>query len=251
MDNFTLGRVLWRSFFLQSAWNHKGQQNLGLASALLPALGKIYGPATPAFYQATDRSLKPFNTQPYMGGPLLGSLIKTEELGAQGGFPPERIERFRNSISTGFAAVGDAFFWNALLPATAIIALFWVVQFRMSGVVVFLVLYNIGHLGVRILGFWMGYWRGLGIVAAMNNLALPLQALRLRLFSAGALGILTAWMLIQGAPAHWERVGVVLLGLAIGPAILVLARLLRRHLPVEVFVYGLLIVLLGWTHILG
>lgn len=250
MDNLTLGRVLWRSFFLQAAWNYTGQQNLGWASAFLPALEKIYGRGTPDLTETTVRSLEPVNTQPYMSGLLLGAVIKAEELGPEGGFPPERIKRFRNSLMTAFAAVGDAFFWNALLPAAVVLGMFWAVRARPAGIVVMLVLFNLVHLTVRGWGLWIGYKRGLGVISMMDRLALPVQALRIRLFTAGALGALTAWVLASGAPADWSRLEVLIAGLTAGPVIWLCAQLLRRNLPVEALIYGALAVILAWTHAL-
>ena len=236
---------------MQAAWNYKGQQNLGFAAALLPGLKKIYGPEAPDLASALTRSLKPFNTQPYMGGPLLGAMIKTEELGPDNGFPYERIERLKTALMAALAAVGDAFFWNALLPAAAVIGMFWAVRGRLAGLIIFLVTYNLFHLILRIGGFWMGYYRGLGIISAIDRLALPAQALRVRLFLSGALGALAAWVLSFDAPAVWSRTEILIVGLAAGPVIYASARFLRRGLPVEALIYGLLAAVLAWTHIMA
>lgn len=248
MDKLTLCRVFWRSLFLQASWNYNGQQNLGFSAALFPGLEKIYGPDGPGLNAALARSLKPFNTQPYMGGPLLGALVKAEELGPEGGFAPERIERLKSALMSAFAAIGDAFFWNALLPAAAVVGMFWAIQGRMFGMIVFLVLLNLVHLVFRVGGFCLGYRYGLGIVSVMDRLALPAQALRIRLFSAGMMGLLAAWILARGSPRDWSGAHVLAVGLAAGFLIYVLAGPLSRRLPVEALIYGLFAVLLAWTH---
>ena len=169
VDNLTLGRVLWRSFFLQASWNYKGKQNIGAAAALTPALEKLYGRKAPALVKALERSLEPFNTQPYMAGPILGALIKSEELVIEGGFPMERLTRLKAALTTAFAAIGDALFWNAILPATAAIGLFWSARGRMDGVFLFLILYNLLPMSIRTLGFWRGYQEGLNVAMVIDR----------------------------------------------------------------------------------
>ena len=251
MDLTTLGRVLWRSFFLQAAWNNRGQQNLGLAAALLPALEKIHSRGISDLRDALTRAMKPFNTQPYMCGPVLGALIKVEELGPENGYTPEKVDRFKSILAAAFAAVGDAFFWNALLPAAAVTAMFWAVRGRWVGLIFFVGFYNLAPLAVRVGGIWLGYRYGTGIVPLMDRLALPVQALRVRIFLAGALGALAAWTLTSGAPAGWSPAEVLSVGVAFLVLGLVFARLFRRRVPVETLIYGLFAVLVAWTHVIS
>ncbi|MBU2550932.1 MAG: PTS system mannose/fructose/sorbose family transporter subunit IID [Proteobacteria bacterium] len=251
MELTTLVRVVWRSFFLQAAWNNRGQQNLGLASALLPALEKIHSRGISDLTDALNRALKPFNTQPYMSGPVLGALIKVEELGPDQGFTPERIDRFRNVLAAAFAAVGDAFFWNALLPAAAVTAMFWSVLNEWIGLIVFLAFYNLAPLSIRIGGVWLGYRYGTGVVTVMERLALPVQALRVRLFVAGALGALGAWILVNVAPADWSRTDFWSVSLVSVVLILAFSRFFKRRLPVELLIYGLFVVLTAWTQVMS
>lgn len=247
MDKITLGRVLWRSFFLQATWNYQGQQNLGIAAALLPALKKIHGSGNEATADALKRTLRPFNTQPYMAGPILGSLVKLEETGAKGGFTPDKLERYRIVLTTAFAAIGDAFYWNALLPAAAIIGLFWAVHAGLSGAAVFLIIYNIGHLLIRVWGFWLGYQMGLDMPRVLDRLHLPAMALRIRLISAGALGGLAALALNLGPLEEWTRLEYILAGLLAWPVVILLSKLIKKRLPVEVLIYSSLTGLLAWN----
>ena len=249
MDKAILTRVLWRSFFLQAAWNHQGKQNLGAAAALQPALEKIHGSGTAALQSSLTRPLNQFNTQPYMSGPILGSMVKVEETASQSHLSPERITRYQMALTTAFAAIGDAFFWNALLPATAVVGLMWAVQGRAVGALVFLLVYNGVHLVVRIGGFWLGYRRGLDLATAMDRFSLPMQALRLRFFLSGLLGIFTVYALDAVAPRSWEVWELLLVGVLIGPLIYLMTRLLRRRVPVEALVYGVFVIILTWNFI--
>src|SRR5207302_1103412 len=56
----TLLRVLWRSLFLQAAWNPRGMQNLGFAYAMEPALRDLYPDPTVRAH-AVERHLEFFN----------------------------------------------------------------------------------------------------------------------------------------------------------------------------------------------
>ncbi|MFL5248878.1 MAG: PTS system mannose/fructose/sorbose family transporter subunit IID, partial [Myxococcales bacterium] len=38
----SLARVFFRALFIQAAWNPRGMQNLGFASAMAPALSDLY-----------------------------------------------------------------------------------------------------------------------------------------------------------------------------------------------------------------
>lgn len=249
MDKVTLTRVLWRSFFLQAAWNYQGKQNLGAAAALQPALEEIHGTGTAALQRSLTRALTQFNTQPYMAGPILGSLIKVEETAAQSDLSPETMIKYQMALTTAFAAIGDAFFWNGLLPATAVLGLLWAVQGTFWGALVFLLVYNSVHLVVRIGGFWLGYRRGLNLAGAIDRFSLPMQALRLRFFLSGLLGIFAVYALDVAAPRTWDTWELILVGVVIGPLIYLMTRLLRRRVPVEALIYGIFVIFLTWNFI--
>ncbi|MFH1134450.1 MAG: PTS system mannose/fructose/sorbose family transporter subunit IID [Pseudomonadota bacterium] len=242
MNHLTLSRILWRSFFLQAAWNFQGQQNIGLAAAMSAAYEKMYGRGNPAIAEALARTLKPFNTQPYMSGPIIGALVRAEEMGAEGGYPPERLERFKTALMTAFAAIGDAFFWNALLPVTAVLGTLWAVRSEPIGIFIYLFLFNLGHLTCRVWGFFKGYREGSGIVAVIDRLSLPAAALRIRLATSGLLGLLAACVTWGLAPEDWDRGEVFFLGVVVGPVLYFFSFLFKRGLPVEALIYGLLAV---------
>ncbi|MBF0528432.1 MAG: PTS system mannose/fructose/sorbose family transporter subunit IID [Deltaproteobacteria bacterium] len=249
LDNFTLGRVLWRSFFFQAAWNNQGMQNLGLASAILPALEKIHGPGTEKTRETLIRYLEPFNTQPYMAGPILGYLIFAESSGQVNVFGIPRFSQFLSSVASAFAAIGDSFFWNAMLPLAAVVAMFWALSGHTAGALIFLILYNIPHLAMRVMGFWIGCHKGLMVTSALQHLELPRFTLLIRLFCSAVLGALAIWA--QMAYLSWiDPLTGLVVGVIIGPSLLLAAWGLKKSLPVETLIYGLLIGLLAFTHLL-
>ncbi len=238
MKKVTLGRVLARSFFLQAAWNYIGHQNLGYTSAIWPALEEIHGAGTPDLTRAAVRNLASFNTQPHLSGPIIGALLRAEEAGPSGGFSPERLDRFRLALTTAFAAIGDGFFWNGLLPALAVVGTFGALRGSLAGAVIFWIMFNMVHVVIRVGGFWQGYRRGLDVARALDRWQLPAVSFRIRYFTAGALGVLSAWILapLIGSRPYNE------IGLAGAATALLVsggAWLIRHRLPVEVLWYGI------------
>jgi mannose PTS system EIID component len=236
VDKLTLGRVLWRLFFLQATWSYQGQQNVGVASAILPALERIYGKWSPDLTRAIMRHLEQFNTQPYMAGAILGSLIKVEEGIQANAEPVQKLQRFRAALTTALAAIGDAFFWNALLPVAAVVGMFWTSIGSLRGVVIFLCLFNLPHLLIRIGGFVTGYLMGYEMVKPLDRLSLPKQTLRLRLFLTVALGCLAAWLPRSMGAVENSSLWFLGLSLLVGPLLFLIAHVLRRGVPVEAVV---------------
>lgn len=249
LKKLTLGRVLWRSFLIQATWNYQGQQNLGLASAMFPAIEEIYGPGTDQTKDTMIRYLEPFNTQPYMAGPIIGAMIQMEMSGQRHALGDERFDRFRAAAAAAFAAIGDGFFWNAMLPLAAVVAMFWAIYGQMAATLIFLVFYNIPHLAIRVGGFWLGCLRGFEVTQALSRLCLPQAALILRLVCSGILGALAVW----SQAVNLGSVGLLtslVIGVTVGPMIMLLSWSLKKPWPIEFFIYGLLAVLLILAYIL-
>lgn len=202
-------------------------------------------------HEAIERSLVTFNTHPYMSGPIIGALIRAEEDTLKGGVPPDRIMRFRGAMNSAFAAIGDAFFWNAMLPAAAVAGLFWSFDRSLTGVFIFLALFNLVHLGLRFWGFKKGLEKGLEVFKSLDRLQLPVLALRLRMLTATMLGGLTAWALHKTADTQLELEQALWAGLVIGPLIFGVSRLIKRRWPIEMILYGLLIVVSAWEFIMA
>jgi PTS system mannose-specific IID component len=209
-------------------------------------LEKIYGKWSPKLTDAYIRALAPFNTQPSMSGPVLGVMIKTELDVASGRMPQERADRFKSALTSAFAAIGDAFFWNALLPAAAAAGMFWALEGQSAGAWVFIIVYNLIHLPMRILGFFAGCRWGLETAVLLDRLHLPKQTFRLRIVLAGLLGGLGAWVWSLNAPPDGLDWAWLAGGGVIGLTVYAGARLIRRGWPAEVFIYVAFILAAGY-----
>jgi PTS system mannose-specific IID component len=120
-----MANVALRSLFLEASWNPGGQQNLGLAAAIDPALKAIYG-AGERLREARLRSLDFFNTNPIASGLAIGIAIKLEESVAAGEMEISERDRGLAAMNQALAAVGDAFFWQSWLPLCSLITV-WAV----------------------------------------------------------------------------------------------------------------------------
>lgn len=208
--------VLARSFLIQAVWNYRTLQGTGVAFALLPVLRHVHG-SGPALSRALDRHAGHFNAHPYLACMALGSLARLEVDGAE----PETIRRFRNALGGPLGALGDQLVWAAWLPLCTVIGvlLYWAGAAPPVAVITFLVLYNAGHLALRVWGFRLGWHTGSGLGGRLREAGLALLAGRLQRWLAGALGLLAGVAVL--APGFrgsgsllWTAAGV--LGLLIG-----------------------------------
>ena len=209
LSGWTLLRVFFRSFFLQAAWNPQGMQNLGLAYALYPALEKLY--PDPARRQvAVKRHLVFFNTHPYVAAAIVGGCVFHEERIAGGEETPDRVVAFKAALMGPLAALGDGFFWLSLKPAVGAFCAALVPILGVWAAVLFLVLYNLVHLILRVRLYVLGLRRGDRLVEAVAKAQLPSRGARLRAIAALSAGGLVGWLSIVFGLQQGGSVGVLL-----------------------------------------
>jgi mannose PTS system EIID component len=157
----TLLRVLLRSFTLQGSWNYRTLIGTGFAYALLPALRSVYAGRPEALQQSVRRHTRLFNSHPYLAGIALGGVARLEAEGQA----PELIDRFKAALRGSLGTIGDGLIWAGWRPVALMFALvlflagapWWVA----AGC--FLVLYNAGHVVLRIWGLRLGVRYGLRV----------------------------------------------------------------------------------------
>ncbi len=195
---WVLLQVFVRSLFLQASWNPQGMQNLGFAYALFPALRRLY-PDPEAQNAAVRRHLVLFNTHPYVAAAILGGVLFHEERVARGESTPEKVTVFKQALMGPLAAVGDGFFWLSLKPAVGALAaaLVPVPAVGAWAPLIFLVMYNLVHLFLRIRLYWVGLTRGDRLVEEVARVRLPARGARLREVAAVAAGALAAWLALE------------------------------------------------------
>lgn len=237
MKFLTLSRVALRSFMLQAAYNYKSLQGLGMLYAMFPALKELYGKDEDALTESGRRYSGVFNTHPYMAPAIMGAMIHLEETGRDEDWSGEKIDSMKTSLMSAFAGLGDAFFWNALKPAAAIIGLLGAVSSLWLGPFLYLFFYNLPHLACRFLGFSAGYRLGIQVIFFFDKFQIPRQVYRIRFFICGFLGLFMAVLATVFAPPDWPFSIRIILGLGACPAVCVFAVLMKKGVRAEFIIY--------------
>ncbi|MDT8369320.1 MAG: PTS system mannose/fructose/sorbose family transporter subunit IID [Longimicrobiales bacterium] len=212
--------VIARSLLVQAAWNYRTMLGTGMAFALTPVLRHLYDD-TGALDRAVARHASHFNAHPYLTPIALGVFARLEAEGES----PETIERFRVALRGPLGALGDRLVWAGWLPLCSLAAI--VVSGFTSpavGVLFFLVLYNAGHLALRVGGFSLGWARGATVGGSLHALDLPKQARRIETGVALLVGVTMGTMIpgLEGTESFTmlgsaAGAGAVLGGYALGP----------------------------------
>lgn len=197
------GLVL-RSLLVQASWNTRTQIGAGFAWALLPFLRRTRGSDPEALERAVARHAAPFNAHPYLTPLALSAVARLEAEGAS----PETIDRFKTALRGPLGALGDRLVWARWLPCTLLFACaaalagapWWAVA---GG---FLLVYNGGHLALRLWGARVGWQAGRDVGARLREADLGRWSERLGVPTAGACGALGGAILgmaLGGAVTLW------------------------------------------------
>ena len=89
--------LIW-TFFSHSTYNYERMQASGVLHTLAPSLEKLYGKETQELKDACKRHMEFFNTEPNVGGCILGITLALEEQKANG---EDVDEEMISSIKTG------------------------------------------------------------------------------------------------------------------------------------------------------
>lgn len=160
-----------RSFAIQGSWNYRTLLGAGLAFTLLPALRVLYGDDKAKLEDAVRRHSGVFNGHPYLTPIAVGALAVLEQEGAD----PALIERFKSAIRGSLGTLGDRLIWAGWRPVCLLLALamllvgapWWQIALG------FLVLYNAGHLLLRVWGYRLGLQRGRGVAEQLRRSTVP------------------------------------------------------------------------------
>lgn len=197
----TLGwRIFLRSLLVQSSWNFAGLQNLGFFFMVWPALVRRRLPA-PELTRTGLWHLKNFNTHPYFAGLVAATVVRHEERCGT----DEGVEGLKNSLMCALGAVGDEFFWAALRPFAALVALPVALAGAVWAPLLMLAVYNVPHFTVRAWGIRAGLRGGGGVVEMLRrqplSRVLPVLGAATAVltgFLAGAVSFDRSWGLLPG-----------------------------------------------------
>jgi PTS system mannose-specific IID component len=157
-----LFRVFWRLLFLQGLLHSKGMQNLGIMSALSPAIGRHSGESGKPLLL---NHLSFFNCNPNFTPLIVGGILRLESERRSGKPVTERdIEYFKRSISGPLAAMGDLLFLGGLKPLALTLACIFAIYKSLIGLVAVVLLYNLAVVSCRLWGVYFGYAKGWELV---------------------------------------------------------------------------------------
>lgn len=189
-------RSFLRTFSIQGSWNYRSLIGSGLAYSLLPMLRAKYRGEPEQLSSAVRRHVQSFNAHPYLSGIATGAVVRLEEEGAD----PELIKRFKTAIQGSLGSLGDGLVWAGFRPLVLLLALIagglGAPPYLVIGI--FLVLYNIGHIWLRVWSFSIGLQGGKRVVERLRAADLP--ALTQKTIAAGsfALGGLIGVLIVGG-----------------------------------------------------
>lgn len=216
----TVLRIHLRMLGIQSAWNYEVLLGTGIGHCIEPALRHLDGGVTgTAYREALARESAYFNAHPYMAALAVGALARAE-LDRE---PPARIERFRTALCGPLGSVGDRLVWAAWLPFCSLVALgaFGAGAGPLEVVILFLTLYNAGHIALRVWGLDTGWRRGLGVASALGNPLLRQAPPHIARAAALVAGFAIPLALYRVIGPGRGLLGTVLIGSAIGALVLI------------------------------
>ncbi|MDB4907575.1 MAG: system mannose/fructose/sorbose family component [Gemmatimonadetes bacterium] len=217
--------IFVRLLAVQGAWNYELLLGNGIGFSVEPALRLLPGgKKSPAFKAALARQSTYFNAHPYLAAIAVGALARAE----LDGEPPARIERFRTALCGPLGSVGDRLVWAGWLPLCSLLALaaFGLGAGAGQVLLIFLGLYNVGHLGLRLWGLRTGWTHGLRVATALGNPVLRQGPERIAQVGAFVGGLAMPLALLRIIGPGRTMLGVVLVSVFVGAFLL--ARLQQR-----------------------
>ena len=209
-----------RLLAIQGAWNYETLLGNGIGFCIEPALRRLPGGVeSPEYRSALARESRYFNAHPYLASVAVGALARAE----LDGEPPERIERFRTALAGPLGSVGDRLIWAGWLPFCSLLslALFGLEASTVTVLVVFLIMYNAGHLALRVWGLNTGWNHGLRVATALGNPVLRRGPQQIGRVAALATGIAIPLALGRIIGPGRSFMGGVLVAVALGSFLIV------------------------------
>lgn len=200
-----------RSFLIQGSWNYHTMIGSGFAFAMLPGLRRIFDGDAERMDESVRRHLEHFNAHPYLCNVALGAALRLEADGADA----ETVRRFKVAVRGPLGSLGDSLVWATWLPgvSAASLAMYWLGVPPWLVVAFFLVVYNIGHLGIRAWGFRAGLRQGREVGRILGRANLSGWTGRLQALAVGLLGLLVGGVL--AGPGGLADAGPLWVGLAV------------------------------------
>lgn len=158
--------TVWRSLFLQASFNYERMQACGFLYGILPVLKKIHTNKQD-LAKSMRMHLEFFNTHPFLVNFIMGIVLAMEENKKD----QDTIRAIKVATMGPLGGIGDALCWLTLLPITAGLGASMALGAdpNPAGPIIFLVLFNIVHFGLRFGLMNYGYYTGVKAMATMKE----------------------------------------------------------------------------------
>ncbi|MDR0548879.1 MAG: PTS system mannose/fructose/sorbose family transporter subunit IID [Deltaproteobacteria bacterium] len=188
--------VAFRTFFLEASWNFVGQQNLGFAAAVNPALKLVYQNRPSDLMAARKRASTFFNTNPVISGLVIGAALKIEEEKARGLINDHQWKTLVITLASTMAIYGDSLFWKTWLPFCCLIGFGLSFLAAAKGQLTLApllipILYCALAWPIRVGGLFIGYRLGRNAYTAVKKYQITRFALAIQMVSAFLIGYFT------------------------------------------------------------
>ena len=203
-----LKSVFWRSFALQGAFNYERMQNVGYMYAMLPVIKKLYRNKEDQA-AAITRHLEIFNTTPAVVPTIMGISAAMEEENANNpAIDVQSINAVKASLMGPLAGIGDSIFWGTVRIIAAGIGVSIAKDANLFGPLLFLVLYNLPNILVRIFGLKLGYQVGVNSLDRIQKEGLMDKIMAVAtIVGLCVVGGMVATMLNITTPLKWNISG--------------------------------------------
>ncbi|MBB5183331.1 PTS system mannose/fructose/sorbose family transporter subunit IID [Catenisphaera adipataccumulans] len=152
--------LIW-TFFSHSTYNYERMQATGVLHALAPCLEKLYGKGTPEMKEACKRHMEFFNTEPNLGGCILGMTLAMEEQKANGqDIDPEMISSVKTGLMGPLAGVGDTIWQGTLSPIALGILLGMAQEGNLIAPLLYVIIIAVVLFGEGYWSYMKGYYSG-------------------------------------------------------------------------------------------
>lgn len=143
---------------------------LGFLFVMIPFLKKLYPENNEDRRQAMKRHLEFFNTQPFMGSPILGVTAAMEEQRRKGApIDDGAINGLKVGMMGPLAGVGDPIWWGTARPIIAALGAGLALNGSILGPILFFVLFNVLRVGFRYWSLDYGYRTGTNLIKDMSG----------------------------------------------------------------------------------
>lgn len=158
--------MVWRSLFLQASFNYERMQGCGWLYGILPTLQKIHKNRAD-LAKSMRMHLEFFNTHPFLVNFIMGVVVAMEENKKD----QNTIRAIKVATMGPLGGIGDALCWLTLLPITAGLGASMALGAdpNPAGPIIFLVLFNVFHFGLRFGLMNYGYYTGVKALATMKE----------------------------------------------------------------------------------